>query len=247
MNAALLTPASRRASPVGLVEALSAHYGSPGRQTDYRQQFERTTTSGEDPSIFATALETLAIKALGDMDQTARLRSIRDRFIAGHRSCELRRHLDSVSPETPIRILLIDTVWESHADLDVRRASKPGPDPTFPTYAVGCSDGGWMICGHHPTVCAGLVGTLFRRLLASTAAGGGGGGAATRISSLARPQDPGEVQRRILPFRRRLQCGQGFGPGHRWSQNIRKQSECLRWLSLWCHPRSSWRRQFSRS
>ena len=33
-------------------------------------------------------------------------------------------------------------VWESHADLDVRCASKPEPDPTYPTYAVSGSDGG---------------------------------------------------------------------------------------------------------
>ena len=38
---------SKRVLRVGLVGALSAHYGSPG--------FERTTRkSGEDPSIFAT-------------------------------------------------------------------------------------------------------------------------------------------------------------------------------------------------
>ena len=104
MNVALLVPLSRRLSKTCLVDALSAHYGSPGRLVDYRRQFERTTrTAGEDPSIFATALETLAVKAFGDMGQTARLRLIHDRFIAGHSSCELRRHLDSVPPETPIR------------------------------------------------------------------------------------------------------------------------------------------------
>ena len=32
-------------------------------------------------------------------------------------------------------------VWESHADLDVRRASKPGPDTVFPAYAVSDPDG----------------------------------------------------------------------------------------------------------
>ena len=92
---ALLVPLPPRLSRTGLVGALSAHYGSPGRLADYRRQFEKTTrTAGEDPSIFATALETLAVKAFGDMGQTARLRLIRDRFIAGHSSCELRRHLD---------------------------------------------------------------------------------------------------------------------------------------------------------
>ena len=101
LNVALLVPAPRRALRVGLVDALTAHYGSPGRQADYRRQFEKTTrTAGEEPSIFAIALETLAVKAFGDMGQTARLRLIRDRFIAGHNSCELRRYLDSVPPKT---------------------------------------------------------------------------------------------------------------------------------------------------
>ena len=102
LNVALLVPLPRRLSRTGLVGALSAHYGSPGRLADYRRQFEKTTrTAGEDPSIFATTLETLAVKAFGDMGQIARLRLIRDRFIAGHSSCELRRHLDSVPPENP--------------------------------------------------------------------------------------------------------------------------------------------------
>ena len=84
------------ASRVGLVDVLTAHYGSPGRLANYRRQFEKTTRmAGEDPSIFAIALETLAVKAFGDIGQTVWLRLIRDRFIAGHNSCELRRHLDS--------------------------------------------------------------------------------------------------------------------------------------------------------
>ena len=31
-------------------------------------------------------------------------------------------------------------VWESHADPEIRRASKPGPEPIYPAYAVGDSD-----------------------------------------------------------------------------------------------------------
>ena len=76
-----------RATRAGLVSALSAHYGSPGRLADYRRQFEKMTrTVGEDPSIFATALDTLAVKAFGDMGQTSRLCIIRDRFIASPKS-----------------------------------------------------------------------------------------------------------------------------------------------------------------
>ena len=127
LNVALLVPMSRRTSRTGLVDALSAHYGSLGRLADYRRQFEKMIRSpGDDPSIFAIALKTLTFKAFGDMGQTARMRLIRDRFIAGHSSCELRRYLDSVPPETPIRDVVDRCrVWESHADPEIRRVSKP--------------------------------------------------------------------------------------------------------------------------
>ena len=83
------------------------------------------------------------IKAFGDMGQTARLRIIRDRFVAEHNTFELHRHLDSVPPETPLRDIVDRCrVWESHANSDVRRASKPGPTQTFPTYMVSDSDRG---------------------------------------------------------------------------------------------------------
>ena len=65
-----------------------------------------------------------------------------DRFIAGHSNCDLRRHLDSTPPETPIRDVVDRCrVWESHADPAVRRMSKPAPDPTYPAYTVGDTDG----------------------------------------------------------------------------------------------------------
>ena len=124
------------------MDALSAHNESAGRLADDRRQFEKTTRSaGEDPSIFAIALETLAVKALGDMGQTVRLQLIRDRFIAGHSSCELRRYLDNVPPETPMQNVVDRCrVWESHADTEIRRVSKPGPEAIYPAYVVGDSD-----------------------------------------------------------------------------------------------------------
>ena len=142
LNVAHLVPLARRLSRSGLVDALTAHYGSPDRLADYRRQFERTTRKiGEDPAIFAAALATLAVKAFGDTGQTSRLRLIRDRFIAGHDNCDLRRHLDSVPPETPIRDVVDHCrVWESHADPMVCRMTKPTPDMTYPTYAVGDAD-----------------------------------------------------------------------------------------------------------
>ena len=90
---------------------------------------------------FATALEILAVKAFGDMGQTARLRLIRDRFIAGHNSCDLRRHLDSAPPETPIRDVVDRCrIWESHADPAISRTRKPTPNPMYPTFTVGETD-----------------------------------------------------------------------------------------------------------
>ena len=136
MELLILMP--RRASRKELTDALSSHYGSPGRLANYRREFDKTVRKpGEDPSNFAISLETLAVKAFGDMGQTARLRLIRDRFIAGHGSCDLRRYLDCVPPDTPLRdIVDLYRVWESHADPEVRRISKPMPEPAYPTYVV---------------------------------------------------------------------------------------------------------------
>ena len=104
LSVALLIPMPRRASRKELTDAMSSHYGSPGRLANYRREFDKTVRKpGEDPSNFAITLETLAVKAFGDMGQTARLRLIRDQFIAGHGSCELRRYLDCVPPDTPLR------------------------------------------------------------------------------------------------------------------------------------------------
>ena len=58
----------------GLVRTLTEHYGSPGRLADYRRQFwKMARLEGEDPSIFAIPLETLAVKAFGEMGPNARL------------------------------------------------------------------------------------------------------------------------------------------------------------------------------
>ena len=75
------------------------------------------------------------------MGQTARLRLIRDRFIAGHGSCELRRYLDCVPPDTPLRDIVDRCrVWESHANPEVRRVSTPMTEPAYPTYVVKQSE-----------------------------------------------------------------------------------------------------------
>ena len=138
LSVALLLPMPLRASRRELTDALSSHYGSPGRLANYRREFDKTVRKPEeDTSNFAIALETLAVKAFGNMGQTARLRLIRDRFIAGHGSCDLRRYLDCVPPDTPFRDIVDRCrVWESHADPEVRRTSKPMPEPAYPAYVV---------------------------------------------------------------------------------------------------------------
>ena len=51
------------------------------------------------------------------MGTRARNRMVRDKFIADQRSCGLRRHLDSVPPDTLIREILDRCrVWESHSE-----------------------------------------------------------------------------------------------------------------------------------
>ena len=138
LSVALLIPMPRRASRKELTDALSSHYGSPGRLASYRREFDKTVRKpGEDPSNFGITLETLAVKAFGDMGQTAHLRLIRDRFIAGHESCEICRHLDCLPPDTPLRDIVDRCrVWESHADPSVRRVSKPMPEPAYPAYMI---------------------------------------------------------------------------------------------------------------
>ena len=142
LSVALLIPMPRRASRRELTNALSSHYGSPGRLASYRREFDKTERKpGEDPANFGITLETLAVKAFGDMGQTARLRLIRDQFIAGHGSCELRRHLDCLPPDTPLRDIVDRCrVWESHSDSSGRRVNKPMPEPVYPAYVVKKSE-----------------------------------------------------------------------------------------------------------
>ena len=103
LNVSLLVPESQRVLPGVLLKTLSAHYASPGRLAKHKRQFERMTRpSGDDPAAFAIELETLARKAFVDVDASVRLQLVRDRFIDGQEKRALRRHLDSVGPDTPI-------------------------------------------------------------------------------------------------------------------------------------------------
>ena len=62
-------------------------------------------------------LETLARRVFADVNASVRLQLVRDQFIGGQAECSLRRHLDSVGPDTPIREIVDSChVWESHAE-----------------------------------------------------------------------------------------------------------------------------------
>ena len=138
LNVALLVPEVQRATRIGLVSVLNDHYGSPGRLLNCRRQFEKTVRrDGEDPSIFTIELEILAVKAFGDIGQSARVRMIRDRFVTGHPDCDLRRHLYCVLPGTPIRDIVDRCrVWERYVDANDLSLAKPAPERTRSVYTV---------------------------------------------------------------------------------------------------------------
>ena len=127
LNVALLVSELWWVLPGGLVGMLTEHYSSPGRLADYRRQFERASREpGSDPSVFAVKLETLAMRAFGDLSLLMRLQLVRYWFIAGQVGCALRRHLDSVEPEIPIQDIVDRCcVWESHAEFVDHRGDSP--------------------------------------------------------------------------------------------------------------------------
>ena len=119
LNVALLVPESQRILPGFLVKSLSDHYGSPGQLAEYKRQFERAfRRPGDDPSLFAIELETLAWRVFVDIDPSIQLQMVRDRFIDGQVECALRRHLDSLGPDTPMGDIVDSCrVWESHIEV----------------------------------------------------------------------------------------------------------------------------------
>ena len=106
--------------PGFLIKSLSDHYNAPGRLAGYKRQFQQACRRpGDDPSIFAIELETLARRAFIDIDITIQLLMVRDHFINGQAECALRRHLDSLGPNTPMAdIVDCCRVWESHREVE---------------------------------------------------------------------------------------------------------------------------------
>ena len=73
--------------PGFLVKSLSDHYRSPGRLAEYKRQAKRAfRRPGDDLSVFAIELETLARRAFVDIDPLIQLRMVQDRFIDLRRS-----------------------------------------------------------------------------------------------------------------------------------------------------------------
>ena len=132
LNVALLVPESQRVLSGVLVRSLSEHYGSPGRLAEYKRQFMRAfRRSGDDPSVFAIELETLARRAFADVNTSIQLQLVRDRIIAVQAECALRRHLDSMGPDALMRDIVDSCrVWESHTE--VTDCWSGGPDPEYP-------------------------------------------------------------------------------------------------------------------
>ena len=70
-------------------------------------------------------------RAFADVNASVQLQLVRDRFIAGQAEWSLRRHLDSVGPDTPMRDIVDSCrVWESHAE--VKDSWGGGQKPEFP-------------------------------------------------------------------------------------------------------------------
>ena len=138
LNVALLVPEGQRRCPGVLLETLSAHYTSPGRLAKYKRQFERMTRPpGDDPAAFAIELETLARKAFVDVDAAVRLQLVCDRFITGQEQRALRRHLDSVGPDTPISVIVDRCrVWESHEERNSRPRTEYEPTDSRGVFQV---------------------------------------------------------------------------------------------------------------
>ena len=138
---ALLMPEGERDKWEGLSHGLSDDYNSPGRLAVFRRRFESAIRRPEeDPATFATELGILAVHGFGDMDKRARDSMIRDRYIAAQWNCRLRRYLDGVSLDAPIRDIVDRCrVWESHSEQEP--SSGAGQDQD----SLGESDDSWKL------------------------------------------------------------------------------------------------------
>ena len=103
-----------------------------------KRPFERASRSpSDDPLVFAIELETLASRAFADVNASVRLQLVRDRFIAGRAEYSIRRHLDSVGPDTPMWDIVDSCrVWESHAEVTDSWGGGQKPEFLWAIYQV---------------------------------------------------------------------------------------------------------------
>ena len=132
LNVALLVPESRRMKPGFLIKSLSEHYNAPERLAEYKRQFQRAFRHpGDDPSVFATELETLARRAFIDIDLKIQLQMVRYRFIDEQAERALRRHLDSLGPNTPMTdIVDCCRMWERHCEVEIQPQTSANRRPS---------------------------------------------------------------------------------------------------------------------
>ena len=72
-----------------------------------------------------------------DVDAAVRLQLVRDRFITGQEQRALRRHLDSVGPDTPISVIVDRCrVWESHEERNSRSRAEYEPTDSRGVFQV---------------------------------------------------------------------------------------------------------------
>ena len=92
---------------------------------------------------------------------------MRDRFIDGQEKCALRRHLDSVGPDTPIADIVDRCrVWESHEDIDSGRGINPNVDRPHAVFQITDSNNNEQ---DETSTSLDVVENLIKRLLPSPA------------------------------------------------------------------------------
>ena len=109
-----------------MIRSLSDHYNSPGRLAEYKRQLQRVARRpGDNPSMFAIKLKTI------------QLQMVRDRFIHGQADCALRRHLESLGPNTPM-IEMVDScrIWERHCEPEIQPRTSVDRHPVRMTCQV---------------------------------------------------------------------------------------------------------------
>ena len=104
----LLMPDRIRERWKDFVDELSAYYNTPGRMCTAVRGWIR---------LLLLWSWVLALHGFSDMKEKARDLMVRNKFIASQQSCDLRRHLDSATPETSIADIVDSCrIWESHAE-----------------------------------------------------------------------------------------------------------------------------------